>query len=278
MKKTERIIWISVVSMFLFLSLFTIFIKEARAGNFNFNDNYFEKLEQVLKIIQRDYVDENIDNEKIMNGAIKGMLDALGDPHTVYLSEKDMEDMMTTSKGNYGGVGMLISEQDKKIIVISPFEDSPAYKKGIKAGDYILSVDDVSLEGKTVEEAANLLKGEPGTTVKVEILSNGVKYSVELKRALIDLPTIKHDIINDKYGYLRISQFAGTTDSHVKDALEEFKQKNLKGIIVDLRHNPGGLLSQVITIVDYFQDGGVIVSTKGRNAFDHNNFLVGYIT
>ncbi len=266
MKRTERIIWVSIVSLLIFLALFAFFIKEARAKNLDLKNIYINKFLQVLEVVEKDYVDEDIDHKKLMNGAIKGMLEAIGDPHTVYLSEKEMKDMLETSKGRYGGVGMLISEQEKKIVVISPFEDSPAYKKGIKAGDFILTVDDVSLEGKTSEEAANLLRGEPGTTVKVEILSRDVTYTVEIKRALIDLPSVKHAIINDNYGYLRIIQFAGTTDKHVKDALIEFKQKNVKGIIVDLRHNPGGLLGQVIKIIDFFQNEGVIVSTIGRDA------------
>ena len=265
MKKRERIVWISVVSLFLFLSLFIIFTKEVRASNTDIDNKYIVKFLQVLKIVEKDYVDENIDNEKLINGAIKGMLEALDDPNTVYLSEKDMDDLKTLSTGQYGGVGMLISERESKIVIVSPFEDTPAYKKGIKAGDIILSVDDISLDGKTVEEAANLLRGKPGTIVKIEILSNGARFFVELKRALIDVPTVKHAVINNNYGYLRITQFAGKTDDYVKDALKDFKQKKVKGIIVDLRHNPGGLLSQVIKIVDFFQREGVIVSTKGRN-------------
>lgn len=265
MKKTERIIWISIVSLLLFLSLFAIFIKEVHAKNFEINNKYLEKLFTVINVVEKYYVDENIDNEKLINGAIKGLLESLGDPNTVYLSEKDMEELKTLSTGQYGGVGMLISEREKKIVIVSPFEGTPAYKKGIKAGDIILSVDGVALEGKTVDEAANMLRGNPGTIVKIEILSNGVRYVADVKRALIDVPTVKYAVIDGKYGYLRITQFSGKTDEHVKEALKDFKQKKVKGIIVDLRHNPGGLLSQVISIVDYFQSEGVIVSTKGRN-------------
>ncbi len=268
MKKNERIIWISIVAFLLFLSFFVIFIKDARAATLNLKNGIFDKFYQVFGYIERDFVDEKTDQEKLINGAIKGMLDALGDPHTMYLSKEEMKELNTLTTGQYGGVGMMISEKDKQIVVVSPFEGSPAFKKGIKAGDIILSVDGIPLEGKTVEEAANMLKGKPDTTIKLEILSNDIKYSVELKRALIDVPTIKNAIINDKYGYLRISQFAGKTDKDVKTALKDFKKKNVKGIIVDVRYNPGGLLSQVINIVDFFQDDGVIVSTKGRTESD----------
>lgn len=268
MKRNERIIWISIVAFLLFLSFFVILIKPAHAATINLKSAIFDKFYQVFNTIENDYIEENIDQEKLINGAVKGMLDALGDPHTIYLPKEEMDEMRTTSSGSYGGVGMLISEKDKQIVVVSPFEGSPAFKKGIKAGDIILSVDGVALEGKTVDEAAKMLKGEPGTTIKLEILSSEVKYSVDLKRAYIDLPTVKYAIISDKYGYLRISQFSGKTNENVKEALNEFDKKNVKGIIVDLRYNPGGLLGQVINIIDFFQNEGVIVSTKGRSASD----------
>ena len=124
------------------------------------------------------------------------------------------------------------------------------------------------MKGVKVSEAAKLLKGIPGTSVKVDFLRNDIKYEVDFVRAIIDVPTVKYSYINNKYGYLRITQFAGTTDSHVKKALIDFKEKKVKSIIVDLRSNPGGLLGQVIKIVDFFQDEGVIVSTQGRSTFD----------
>nr|HPO50632.1 S41 family peptidase [Spirochaetota bacterium] len=119
-----------------------------------------------------------------------------------------------------------------------------------------------------VGDAAKMLKGTPGTPVKVEFLRNEIKYEVELVRAIIDVPTVKYSYINDKYGYLRITQFAGTTDGYVKKALLDFRDKKISGMVIDLRSNPGGLLGQVIRIVDFFQDEGVIVSTRGRNVFD----------
>lgn len=269
MKRSERMIWISVVAFLMVLSLFSIFINEACAGTISAKMPYLKKFVKVLNIIERDYVKDGVDQEKLINGAIKGMLESLEDPHTAYLPDKFMKEMNTTSDGKYGGVGMIISEKDDYIIVVTPIEGGPSFKKGIRAGDMILSVDGESLKGVNVSEAADMLRGTPGTKVTVEILHKDVKLSIDIVRAIIDLPSVKYDYIDNKYGYLRIIQFAGTTDKYVKEALEEFNKKKVKAIIVDLRYNPGGLLGQVIDIVDYFQDEDVIVSTLGRSAFDN---------
>ena len=186
----------------------------------------------------------------------------------VVLTVEYMKDMNTTSDGKYGGVGMIISKKDDYIIVITPMEGYPSYKKGIHAGDMIISVDGASLKGVSVSAAADMLRGKPGTKVNVEILRNDMTFEVDIKRAIIDLPSVKHAFINNKYGYLRIVQFAGTTTKYVKEALNEFQKKEVEAIIVDLRYNPGGLLSQVIDIVDLFQSEGIIVSTRGRSVFD----------
>ncbi len=160
---------------------------------------------------------------------------------------------------------MHISQKNEMIIVIAPMEGTPAYKKGIKAGDYILSVDGKSLKGISTDEAANMLRGPAGTIVKLEILSGDISYTLEITRANIVLPTVKHSFINNnKYGFLRITEFSGTTAEKVENALKDFTDKNVKGIIVDLRYNPGGLLSSVIQISDYFLKEGIIVSTVGR--------------
>lgn len=266
MKSKERIIWIIIVFVLLIGSLLGVFTKNVFAGSISSDFPSMQKFLTVLNRIKTDYVDENkIDEKKLINGAIKGMLDALEDPHTTYLSEKDMEDMQDTTTGTFGGVGMIIQEKDDYIVVVTPIEDTPAYRKGMRPGDLLISVDGKSLKGVKVSEAAKMLRGTPGTTVKVEFIRNDIKYEVEFVRAKIDVPTVKYDTINNKYGYLRITQFTGTTDSHIKKALEDFNKKNIESIIIDLRFNPGGLLSQAIKIVDMFQDEGVIVSTKGRN-------------
>ncbi|HOV13737.1 MAG TPA: S41 family peptidase [Spirochaetota bacterium] len=271
MKNRERIIWISTVSVLFVVLLFGVFVNDAKGASVTSGFQYIQKFLNVMEMVKKEYVDESkIDNEKLINGAIKGMIDSIGDPHTNYLSKEDMDEMNQTSDGKFGGVGMIISEKDDYITVVTPIEDTPAFRKGMKSGDMLISVDGKSLRSVKVSEAAKMLKGTPGTSVKVEFIRNEIKYEVEFVRAIIDVPTVKYSYIKDKYGYLRITQFAGTTDGYVKKALSEFKDKNIKGMIVDLRSNPGGLLGQVIKIVDFFQDDGIIVSTKGRSNFDNS--------
>lgn len=274
MKKVERFIWISVVFAILSVSLFGIYVRPAKAGNITSTYPYLKKMIRVLNIVEREYVDQDkVDVKVLINGAIKGMLEALGDPHTNYLSEEEWEDMTTTSSGTFGGVGMIISEKDDYIVVVTPIEDTPAYRKGMKSGDLIITVDGESIKGISVSDAAKKLRGTPGSKVKVEFLRDEVKYEVEIVRAIIDVPTVKHDIIDNKYGYLRITQFAGTTKQHVKKALNDFEDGEVQAIIVDLRYNPGGLLQQVIEIVDFFvDDDQVIVSTKGRRFYDEATY------
>lgn len=269
MKNKERFFWISVVFTLLAVSTFSIFVRNAQAGSLNSGFPYMHKFVSVLNTIKLEYVnEEKINDKELINGAIKGMLDSLEDPYTQYLSVEDMKDMTQTSTGTFGGVGMIISEKDDYITVVSPIEDTPAFRKGMKAGDMIVSVDGETLKGVSVSEAANRLKGTPGTKVVIEVVRDEIKFEVELIRAIIDVPTVKYDMINDKYAYLRITHFTGTTDEHVIEALNDFKQKNAEAVIVDLRWNPGGLLSVVAKIVDFFQDSGVIVSTKGRKLFE----------
>lgn len=264
-KSWERAIWVGVVFFLLTTSLLGVFVKPAAAGSPGLNSANLNKLLGVLSLVKSDYVDqEKVDEKKLINGAIKGMLEALEDPHTLYLSKEDMDDMNTTSSGKFGGVGMVISEKDDYIIVVTPIENTPAFRKGMRTGDLIISVDGESIKGISVDKAANKLRGEPGTKVTIEFLRDGVKMETDLVRAIIDVPTVKHALIKEKYGYLRITQFSGTTDDYVKKALLSFKKSEVEGIIVDLRYNPGGVLGQVVNIVDFFQDRGVIVSTKGR--------------
>lgn len=269
MKRMERIIWIAVVALIFVVSMFGVFTKDVWAGNINQKKPYFKKLLKVLNRIEADYVDEEkISHEDLINGAIEGMLEALDDPHTAYLDRDDWKDLYTTARGNYSGVGMIIGERNDSIVVITPLEGYPAYSKGIRAGDIILAVDGQSLLGLSVEDAANLLRGKAGTIVKVEVLHDDISFEVEIKRARIDLPSVKYDYVKEKYGFLRITQFAGTTGKYVREALIDFKKNKVEGIIIDLRLNPGGMLGQVIDIVDYFINEGDIVSIKGRHAYN----------
>lgn len=265
MKKKERLFWICSVCVLLAFCTFNVFVNNASATNLTQTFPYMNKFIGVFNAIKSDYVDaDKLEDKTLINGAIKGMLDAIGDPYTVYLSEKDVKDLQTTTTGTFAGVGMIITEKDGYIGVVSPIEGSPAFRKGMKSGDLLISVNGETLKGVSVSDAADKLKGASGTSVNIEFLRDEIKYEVELVRAIIDLPTVKYDTINNEIGYLRITQFSGTTDKHVKEALLNFKAQKVKGIIMDLRMNPGGLLSSAISIVDFFQDKGTIVSTKGR--------------
>jgi len=269
MNKKERIIWASAVGLLLIVLMSGVFIGNADAAT-NGGFSGFVKLQRVFNIIKQDFVDiENVSDEVLINGAIKGMIEALGDKHSMYLTVEQLNDMTTTSDGKFGGVGMVISEKDNFIVVESAIDDTPAYNKGMRAGDLLIAVDGVTLEGVTVSEAANRLRGVPGTQVNVKFIRYGVTQEVTITRALIDVPSVKHDFINDDVGYIRLTQFAGTTSEHVSRALNEFKTRGVKSIVVDLRSNPGGLLNQVIDIVDMFVSEGVIVSTRGRGAADN---------
>ncbi len=278
MKRNERFLWIGVVSLLLVFSVFVVVVNSAAAASLNFGFPGMQKFMNVYNSIKSEFVDaDKVEDNVLINGAIKGMLQALKDPYTEYLSVEDMSEMNQTSTGTFGGVGMIISEKDDYISVVSPIEDTPAFRKGMKSGDMLISVDGESLRGAKVSEAAKKLKGEPGTTVKVEFMRDSVKYEVELIRAVIDVPTVKYTMIGD-LGYLRITQFSGTTDKHVKEALEFIRDKKAKGLIVDLRMNPGGLLGSVIKIVDYFQDTGTIVSTKGRKLSQQDEYTASKFT
>jgi len=268
-KNRERFLWITITCSLTFIITLTLFVN-ASTNSHSSNSKYFQKFFTVWDKVKRDYVDESVlDDKKLIDGAIKGMLNAIGDPHTVYLSPEEFNDLKSTSDGTFGGVGMIISERDDYTVVVSPIEDTPAYRKGMKPGDIIITVDGKSTKGLKTDEVAKMLKGTPGTPVKIEFLREDVKFDVELIRAVIDFPSVKSSHIgdNNKYGYLRITQFAGTTSKHVHDDLVKLMNDKIEGLIIDLRMNPGGLLRQVVEIVDYFQDEGVIVSTKGRGIF-----------
>lgn len=265
MKKNHSFLWIMTVSLALAAGLFVVFVNSASAGTFAQQFPHMNKFIAVYNSIKSDFVDsDKVDDLTLINGAIKGMLEAAGDPYTTYLSVDDVNELRTTSTGTFGGVGMIITEKDGYIGVVSPIEGTPAFRQGMRSGDLLISVDGETLKGVSVSEAARRLKGLPGTSVKVEFIRNEIKYEVEIVRALIDVPTVKHDLIKNKIAYLRITQFTGTTLNHVKDAIKSFNDKDIEGMIVDLRMNPGGLLDSVINIVDLFQDSGIIVSVKGR--------------
>ena len=276
--KKERLIWISVTSVLLAVIAVILLSPVASAKSYTTDKDqqYLQELEAAYYIIKTNYVDE-VESEKIFKGAINGLFASLNDPYSLYLDDEILEQMTDTTKGKYGGVGLYITRDiyDPEnpnghlpyVKVVAPIEDTPGWKAGINAGDYIYAIDGESAEGYTTRDVSNKLRGTPGTTVKVTILRDkSITFDVELTRQEIEIPTVKSTVINNKTGYLRIIEFTPYTAERVKETLEKFNAQGLSSLIVDVRSNPGGLLDSVVQIGDMFFSGGVIVSTKYRQS------------
>lgn len=241
---------------------------------------YVKKLNSVFDFVQQNYVDE-IDPKILYEGALKGMLDAIGDPYTLYLDSDYMRDLNDTTSGSFGGVGLSISKAAEStpskpayVEVASPIEDTPGAKAGIQAGDLISAIDGLPTPSMTMNEVLQHLRGEIGTPVTVTILrGTSMKFDVTLIRALIEVPTVKYGMIEGtKIGYARLIQFTPDTAQRLQDALDSFEKNGYQGLIIDLRDNPGGLITSAVDVADKFIDNGPIVSTKSRLLFENTQF------
>ena len=241
---------------------------------------YVKKLNSVFDFVQQNYVDE-IDPKILYEGALKGMLDAIGDPYTLYLDSNYMRDLSDTTSGSFGGVGLSISKAAEStpskpayVEVASPIEDTPGAKAGIQAGDLITAIDGMPTPSMTMNEVLQHLRGDIGTPVTVSILrGTNMKFDVTLVRALIEVPTVKYGmIIGTKIGYARLIQFTPDTALRLQDALNSFEKSGYNALIIDLRDNPGGVITGAIDVADKFIDKGPIVSTKSRLLFENNQF------
>lgn len=246
------------------------------AGDASFQ--YMKKITAVFDYVQKNYVDE-VDAKVLYEGALKGMLEALKDPYTQYLDATTMRDLNDTTSGNFGGVGLSISkavestpEKPAYVEVASPIEDSPGAKAGIVSGDYITKIDGEETAPMTMEQVLNHLRGEVGKSVTVSILrGKDILFDVTLVRAIIEVPTVKFGMIGN-VGYLRIIEFTPDTPVRVQEALDSFAKANYRNLIIDLRDNPGGLITSVADVADKFIDAGPIVSTKSRLSFENRVF------
>ena len=222
---------------------------------------------EVFEFIRDNYVDEtSVDPELLIEGALDGMFEALDDPYSSYIRPDEVVEITDLTRGEFGGVGMYVAaHSDGGVEVISPIEGQPAYRAGVRAGDLIVAVDGESALEFEVSDIITRLRGAPGTTVNVTFRRHGtVTFEVAIERAMIEVVTVRHALIDDAIGYLRISQFTRLTPERVTQALQELELEGAAGLIVDLRSNPGGLLSAVVQVADYFLSAGVIVATRSR--------------
>ena len=270
----DRKVWVWLSGAFMALVLFLALVPVSFAQGAGKSSQYGMIFDEMMRFIKNYYV-EDVDEQTLFEGAMKGMFDSLGDPYSVFMTEKEMDTLSDTTTGQFGGVGLYISKNysdaafDENhlpyVRVVAPIEDTPAYRLGINAGDYIIKVGDKSTETLALDEVTAMLRGEPGTKVTVTFLrGKDITFTYEIERAVIEVPTVKSDIIGSDIGYLRIIQFTPNTADKVKEALSSFGKKKIKYLVIDLRSNPGGVLDAAVEIADFFLDDGVIVSTKSK--------------
>jgi carboxyl-terminal processing protease len=243
------------------------------------SNELYEKIDlfgEVLEKIKREYVDE-VDQAEVMDSAINGVLQSL-DPYSAYMSPELFKSMQTDTKGEFGGLGIEIGMESGVVKVISPIDDTPASKAGIKSGDYIVKIENTQVQGKSLMEAVKLMRGPVGTSIKLTIRRKGVKKAIEfdIKREIIEVKSIDSKILGNKkkIGYVRLKSFNQNSGEQFFNKIKEFEKKNNPtGYIIDLRNNPGGLLTQAVNITDFFLDDGEIVSTKGRKISETRKFF-----
>ncbi len=248
--------------------------------NISYSDNsneLYKKIDlfsEVLEKIQNEYVDE-INQADVMDSAINGVLQSL-DPYSSYMNPKIFDEMQTETSGKFGGLGIEVSMESGVVKVISPIDDTPASEAGIKSGDYIVKINDEQVQGKTLMEAVNLMRGEVGTSIKLTVRREGEEKAIifNIIREVIEIKSVVSKVIKKKIGYLRLRAFNENSDNQLKKQISKLEKENkLTGYILDLRNNPGGLLSQAVKISDFFLHDGEIVSTKGRKTRENRKFF-----
>ena len=260
----------------IFLTLFSL--------NLNFtllnaNNELYEKIDlfgEVLEKIEKDYV-EDVNQNKMMDSAINGVLQSL-DPYSAYMSPELFKEMQTDTRGEFGGLGIEIGMESGLVKVITPIDDTPAFKAGIKAGDYIIKIGNDQVQGKSLMEAVKLMRGPVGTSIKLTVRRKNVKKPLEflITRKIIEIKSVSSEILGEKknLGYIRLKSFNENSDKQFLKIVREFeKNSKIKGYILDLRNNPGGLLTKAINITDFFLNDGQIVSTKGRKISETRKFF-----
>ena len=266
------------INTIILVTFLNILINSNYLYSKNSNELY-EKIDlfsEVLETIKKEYVDE-VEQADIMDSAINGVLQSL-DPYSAYMSPKSFKGMQTDTKGEFGGLGIEIGMESGVVKVIAPIDDTPASNAGIKSGDYIVRINEVQVQGKSLTEAVELMRGPVGSEINLTVRRKNNKKALEfkIKRAIIEVKSVEAKIIGIKkeIGYLKLKSFNENSHEQLSKKINNFEKNNkLKGYILDLRNNPGGLLNQAVSITDFFLDDGEIVSTKGRRISETRRFF-----
>tara|TARA_Y100001970_G_C14244451_1_gene867077 strand:+ start:867 stop:2000 length:1134 start_codon:yes stop_codon:yes gene_type:complete len=243
----------------------------------NTNKELYKKIDlfgEVLEKIKKEYVDD-VDQSEMINSAINGALQSL-DPYSAYMDPEIFNSIQADTKGEFGGLGIEVGMEAGVVKVISPIDDTPASRAGIKAGDYIIKIDNIQVQGKTLMEAVKIMRGPVGSEINLTIRRKGEKKALEkkVKREIIQVKSVEAKILNKKIGYLRLKAFNSNSSKQLFEKIKKLeKENNPLGYILDLRNNPGGLLTQAINVTDFFLNEGEIVSTKGRRSVENRRFF-----
>ena len=262
--------------IYLFFLIYISFIFKNLAFAAN-DENIYKKIDlfsEVLDKINKEYVDE-VNQSDAMDAAINGVLQSL-DPYSGYMSPEMLEEMQTETSGEFGGLGIEVGMEAGVVKVISPIDNSPAEEVGVKAGDYIVKIDDVQVQGKTLSEAVELMRGPVGSDIEITVRRRGERKALifTITREIIQVASVKSEIKDDQTAYIRLTSFNENSSKQIKNKIKEFKKnKKIKNYILDLRNNPGGLLSQAIKISDYFLENGEIVSTKSKRKYENRKWF-----
>ena len=228
---------------------------------------------EVLEKINKEYV-EDINQSDAMDAAINGVLQSL-DPYSAYMSPETLIEMETETSGKFGGLGIEVGMEFGVVKVMTPMDGSPAAREGVKAGDYIVKINGIQVQGKTLSEAVELMRGPVGSSIEITVRRRGVKKALifEITREIIEVESVKSEIIDESIGYIRLTSFNENSSRQIKDKIKNFKKDKISKYVLDLRNNPGGLLSQAIKISDFFLNNGEIVSTKSRKSSENRKYF-----
>ena len=254
----------------------TLFLSNFKVLSANETDIYkkIDLFSEVLEKINNEYV-EDVNQSDAMDAAINGVLQSL-DPYSSYMSPEMLQEMQTETKGEFGGLGIEVGMEAGVVKVISPIDGSPAEKVGVKAGDYIVKIDGIQVQGKTLSEAVDLMRGPVGSEIEITVRRIGTRKALtfNIVRDIIEIKSVKSKVLEDSIGYVRLTSFNDNSSDQLEDIVKDFKKnKKINKYILDLRNNPGGLLTQAIRITDFFLNNGEIVSTKSKKKSDNRKWF-----